>query len=89
MRTAILATAALAVVEVMPRPAAAAIYYPWCAAYYIGQGGARSCAFLTRDQCMASLGGIGGYCYENPKPPSVYQGSAVPPQQPQQRRPTR
>jgi len=88
MRTAILVAAVLATIEFMPRPGAAAIYYPWCAQYY-NLSSSRSCAFVTRDQCMASLGGIGGYCYDNPKPRSVYQGSAVPPPSAQQHRAVR
>jgi hypothetical protein len=87
MRTTIFATAVLATVGFLPRPSAAAVYYPWCAQYYNTIDGGRSCAFVTRDQCRASLGGIGGYCYENPTPPSVYQSSAVPPPRP--RRPAR
>jgi len=77
MRTTLLVAAMLTMVEFMPRPSVAAIYYPWCAQFGASPA-SRSCAFLTKAQCTASLGGIGGYCYENPKPPSVYQGSAVP-----------
>jgi hypothetical protein len=78
MRTAILVATVLVIMELLLRPSAAAIYYPWCAVFY-NNNGTRSCAFVTRDQCRASLGGIGGYCYENPKPTSVYQGIAAPP----------
>ena len=85
MRTTLLVVTVLTMVEFMARPSAAAIFYPWCAQYYYSVS-SRSCAFLTKAQCTASLGGIGGYCYENPKPPSVYQGSAMPPSQTQQRR---
>jgi len=80
MRTAILvATAVVIMVECLPRPSAAAVYYPWCALLENKEGGQRSCFFLTRDQCRASLTVNGGYCYENPNPRSFYQSSAVPP----------
>jgi hypothetical protein len=85
---AVLGAAALVLVEFVPRPSAAAIYYPWCAQLDIRDGG-RTCAFVTKAQCMASLGGIGGFCYQNPNPPSVYQSSAVPSPPSPQRRPAR
>jgi hypothetical protein len=88
MRTKVLVAAMLVSLEFLPRPGAAAVYYPWCAQYF-NNDGTRSCAFVTRDQCRASLGGIGGFCYENPKPPSVYQSSGVPLTPSQQRPPAR
>src|SRR6266481_1709956 len=35
--------------------------YPWCAIYYKEGGGTPRCYFDTRDQCMASISGIGGF----------------------------
>jgi Protein of unknown function (DUF3551) len=37
--------------------------YPWCA-YYSGGfgGGGTNCGFTTREQCMATVSGIGGFC---------------------------
>jgi hypothetical protein len=46
----------------------AAPYWPWCAQFY-NRGTTRSCAYISREQCMESLGGIGGYCYANLSPP--------------------
>jgi hypothetical protein len=86
MRTTLLAAPVMAMLEFLPHPSVAAVYYPWCAASEHTIEGGRSCAFLTRDQCRASLGGIGGYCYQNPNPPSVYQGSAAPPVTAEQQR---
>ena len=61
MRTSLLALAAL-VAAGSATPAAAASY-PWCARYSTSGG---ECSFNTLEQCMATLSGIGGYCYENP-----------------------
>lgn len=54
------------------RPAHADVYYPWCASY----GGADSpgvpvCSFMTHQQCLASIQGMGGYCQQNWPPPSA------------------
>lgn len=41
--------------------------YPWCA-YYAGRnGGATNCGFVSYEQCMATLSGIGGNCQPNPR----------------------
>jgi len=42
--------------------------YPWCA-YYSGQGGGTNCGFITFDQCLANVSGIGGFC----EPNTLYQ----------------
>jgi hypothetical protein len=39
--------------------------YPWCARYY-KEGSPTSCYFTSYQQCMTTLSGIGGYCYESP-----------------------
>jgi hypothetical protein len=49
--------------------------YPWCAIYYKEGGGTPRCYFDTRDQCMASISGIGGFCIAN----QYYHGAAVQP----------
>jgi hypothetical protein len=38
--------------------------YPWCSQY--GTAGAESCSYNTYTQCMDTISGIGGYCYQNP-----------------------
>jgi uncharacterized protein DUF3551 len=43
---------------------AAAQNFPWCAQYSI-RGGARNCGFVSWDQCMATIRGIGGFCERN------------------------
>jgi len=45
--------------------AQSAYSYPWCAVE-ANKTGATSCAFVTLQQCRASLGGIGGTCIRNP-----------------------
>jgi hypothetical protein len=40
--------------------------YPWCAYYGGGDmGGGTNCGFISFDQCMATVSGIGGYCARN------------------------
>jgi hypothetical protein len=40
--------------------------YPWCAQYSGGVvGGGRNCGFVSFDQCMATVRGIGGFCMQN------------------------
>jgi hypothetical protein len=39
--------------------------YPWCAIYYKSGSGTPRCGFATRDQCVASISGIGGLCVRN------------------------
>jgi len=39
--------------------------YPWCAVYH-DKYGARNCGFVTFEQCLATVRGIGGMCSQNP-----------------------
>ena len=39
--------------------------YPWCAVYGGRSGGASNCGFLTWQQCVATVSGIGGFCERN------------------------
>jgi hypothetical protein len=66
-----LITAALAlasVVTIAPSVVDAAPYWPWCSRYYHPRGGSISCAFVSWEQCMDTVRGVGGYCYRNPYP---------------------
>jgi hypothetical protein len=38
--------------------------YPWCATYDVGDA-AYNCGFISREQCMATVRGIGGFCNAN------------------------
>ena len=38
--------------------------YPWCA-FYIAGDQAVNCGFVSREQCMATVSGIGGFCMPN------------------------
>jgi Protein of unknown function (DUF3551) len=38
--------------------------YPWCALYDTGDQ-AINCGFISREQCMATVSGIGGFCMPN------------------------
>jgi hypothetical protein len=50
--------------------------YPWCAIYYKEGGGTPRCYFDTREQCTASISGIGGLCVQNLQYRSQGQPSA-------------
>ena len=39
--------------------------YPWCAIYN-DKYGAWNCGFVTFEQCLATVRGIGGICGQNP-----------------------
>jgi len=40
--------------------------YPWCAQYMGGDtGGGMNCGFVSFDQCMATVRGMGGFCMAN------------------------
>jgi hypothetical protein len=49
-------------------PASADTEYPWCAQYRNAIG-ATNCGFVTYQQCLATISGIGGMCYRNPAYP--------------------
>lgn len=40
--------------------------YPWCAQYAMGDdGGGTNCGFVSYEQCMTTLAGMGGFCNRN------------------------
>ncbi len=39
--------------------------YPWCAQYSGKMGGAMNCGFVSFDQCMLTVRGMGGFCMAN------------------------
>jgi hypothetical protein len=49
-------------------PARAEVQYPWCAKYQPPLD-ATNCGFNTYQQCLATISGIGGFCYQNPAYP--------------------
>jgi hypothetical protein len=38
--------------------------YPWCAMYNLGEDG-QICGFVSYEQCMTTVSGIGGFCQQN------------------------
>ena len=47
-------------------PPAQAQNYPWCAQYMGGDtGGGTNCGFVSFEQCMATVRGMGGFCMAN------------------------
>ncbi len=61
---------AFAAIAFTEKPALAEQNYPWCAYYNIGQGGFRSCRFVTFQQCLDDVRGVGGNCGPSPYPTS-------------------
>ena len=48
--------------------ARAEVQYPWCADYNRYVGGT-NCGFVSYQQCLATISGVGGICYRNPAYP--------------------
>jgi hypothetical protein len=46
--------------------AQSAYSYPWCSRQNTKDGGTTSCYFTSYQQCMTTISGIGGYCYQSP-----------------------
>jgi len=62
--------------ESIATPAQSAGSHPVCAVYYgIDATGTPSCSFDTREQCIETISGIGGFCIAN----QYYHGAAVRP----------
>jgi hypothetical protein len=57
--SALFAAIAIAAMAALARPAAA-IEYPWCAQYSGDDGGGRNCGFVSYEQCMETVRGMGG-----------------------------
>lgn len=62
-----LATFGICAAMAVLSPRAEAQNYPWCAYYGspFGDGGGTNCGFATREQCLATVSGIGGSCERN------------------------
>jgi hypothetical protein len=72
MRVAFLMLSVLVLTAAIERRAEAQ-NYPWCANY---SKGCMSCSFVSFEQCMADVSGIGGFCEQN----TTYKPSgALPP----------
>jgi hypothetical protein len=55
--------------------AQSAYSYPWCSQLPTAQSDATTCYFTSYQQCMTTISGIGGYCYQSP----YYHASAAAP----------
>ncbi|MGC1780650.1 MAG: DUF3551 domain-containing protein [Xanthobacteraceae bacterium] len=64
MRVTLFVLAILAAGVAMDIPAQARDY-PWCAFYDGGEDQSVNCGFVSREQCMATVSGIGGFCMLN------------------------
>jgi hypothetical protein len=79
LSTIVLATIAAAMVLTS---AAHADQYRWCAIYGGRDLDATNCGFVTYQQCLATISGIGGYCTPN----QFYTGPAAAPRKRKQRK---
>jgi hypothetical protein len=50
----------------VPAAAQSPTSYPWCARTFKMDSGGTSCYFTSYRQCMTTLSGLGGYCFESP-----------------------
>ena len=57
--------AVLGAADLLMPPASHAEPYKWCAQYGGRDGGGRNCGFVTYDQCMQTIRGMGGFCERN------------------------
>ncbi len=55
-------------------PAQSPNSYPWCARV-VTKTAATSCYYASKELCMQTISGVGGYCYQNP----TYRGPAARP----------
>jgi hypothetical protein len=74
MRILFFAGCALATFAAAPQTTKAQTYRPWCAPNTFG---GVNCAFDSREQCMASINGM-GVCRENPERPTAATPAAAP-----------
>ena len=74
MRAILMMSAILSAFALLAPTASHADPYKWCAQYSGKDGGGRNCGFVTWEQCMATVSGIGGYCERN----SFYSGPETP-----------
>jgi hypothetical protein len=65
-----LVSAALMGVTV-PTSAQSPYSYPWCSRQHGGRDTATVCYFTSHAQCMTTISGVGGWCYQNP----AYRGT--------------
>jgi Protein of unknown function (DUF3551) len=50
-----------------PASAQSPYSYPWCSKQTVGRSSVTtSCYFTSHAQCMTTVSGIGGWCYQNP-----------------------
>jgi hypothetical protein len=64
MRLSFVALLLLAVAAAAAAPALAQ-NYPWCAHIDAGADEAVNCGFVSFEQCMATVRGMGGFCMAN------------------------
>jgi Protein of unknown function (DUF3551) len=60
-------------VMTVPASAQSPTSYPWCARSAKMDSGGTSCYFTSYRQCMTTLSGLGGYCFQSP----YYHGPAA------------
>jgi hypothetical protein len=63
-KVAISAVVAMLLLAAPPSAQAQMREYPWCARY---DWTTRNCGFVSFQQCLATISGIGGRCEENPR----------------------
>jgi hypothetical protein len=80
MRLPILSLFVIAAALLVEMPAASAqspYSYPWCSRQAGRDFDTTSCYFTSYQQCMTTISGIGGWCYQSP----YYHAASAPRQQ--------
>jgi hypothetical protein len=70
MRTIVLVAILFAEMSLTATSAAAGT---WCGTFRLGS---TSCGYSSSEECMATVRGLGGFCYPNPFPGTAYGTSA-------------
>jgi Protein of unknown function (DUF3551) len=71
----VMLAAAIAAAALLFGNGARAQNYPWCSNFADGAG--TNCGFSTREECLLTISGSGGYCDQN----TQYQAAAAAPTQ--------
>ncbi len=65
IRQGLMALAAMMVMAVLAPSPGRAVEYPWCAVFGGDMQGASNCGFVSFEQCLQYIRGIGGFCERN------------------------
>ncbi len=65
LRSVLFVLSAVSALTLLMPAAGRADPYSWCAVYGSGRDGGRNCGFVSFEQCMQTIRGMGGFCERN------------------------